>query len=163
MSLKINIKHLEAEPKTYEGQLTAAELDMDTQDDLIKVSSSLSYQLSAELHESNILLSGELEQTFQYECARCLKPFEKDILISSWNQIIQLNGENAMPVDNDCIDLTQALREDILLSLPQHPLCTKDCRGIGNSAGQGIASSEDQLKAEAKSSAWTVLDQLQLD
>jgi uncharacterized metal-binding protein YceD (DUF177 family) len=45
---------------------------------------------------------------------------------------LPLEGEDKVPVDNDCVDLTPFVREDILLEFPQHPLCKPDCGGIEN-------------------------------
>ena len=44
--------------------------------------------------------------------------------------ICRCEGEDRVAVDNDCVDLTPYLREDILLEFPQHPLCKPECRGL---------------------------------
>ena len=36
-------------------------------------------------------------------------------------------------IENDCVDLTPFVREDILLEFPQHPLCKPDCGGLKTS------------------------------
>ncbi len=163
MPLKINIQCLKAGPTEYRGQLSIAELDMNTQDDLIQATSPMKYRLCAEFSEAGILLSGALEQIFRCECARCLKPFEKTVLLAPWRRAVPLAGEGAAAINNDCADLTPALREDMFLALPQHPLCAKDCRGIDGVADKAPDFPEKQPKAEAQSSAWAVLDQLNLD
>jgi uncharacterized metal-binding protein YceD (DUF177 family) len=56
------------------------------------------------------------------------------------------------------VDLTPFLREDILLELPQHPLCKPDCSGLKKpKAGK---SKKNSPGATADSSAWSELDKL---
>ncbi len=63
-----------------------------------------------------------------------------------------------MPVDNDLVNLTPYLREDILLALPQHPLCEPECGGL-----KLPARAKDPEKTAGKTaSAWDALDKLKL-
>lgn len=163
MPLKINLKRLEAGPEEYRGRLSINELDMDTRDDLIRAAAPMKYCLSAEFWEKGgILLSGTIEQSFRCECARCLKPFEKIVLLSPWRRFILLKDKSAAIVDNNCVDLTPALREDIFLSLPRHPLCAEDCRGMTASRKADLGFPKGRPQIEEKSSAWTALDGLNL-
>ncbi|MFM8470337.1 MAG: YceD family protein, partial [Limisphaerales bacterium] len=73
---------------------------------------------------------------------------------------LPLDGEDAVPVVDDCVDLTPYLREDILLALPQHPLCKPDCRGLSQLAAGGASGTNPQTNAGA--SPWAVLNQLKL-
>ena len=74
---------------------------------------------------------------------------------------LPLVGEDAVPVTNDCVDLTPFLREDILLTLPQHPLCKPDCRGLSQFAAGGASGQTSQTNAGA--SAWAALNKLKLN
>jgi uncharacterized protein len=163
MPVIINIKHLENGVKQYQGRLELEHLEIDTQDELIRPSSDLEYHLSAEILDKNILIRGDVRLKFHFECSRCLTPFEKETHLETWSQLIPFHGAEAIPVDNDCIDLTPFLREDMLLSLPQHPLCAKDCRGINISAEKATESPSVQTELEKKPSAWSALDKLHLE
>ena len=102
--------------------------------------------------------------SFRFECARCLKSFDKEIDFPRWSQLIPFAGDDALPVDSDCIDLTPILREDIFLSLPQHPLCVGDCKGLDSeSPDPAPGSAGEQNELSKPSSAWTALDQLHLE
>lgn len=163
MPLKINLERLAASPEEYRGRLRIDELDMDTRDELIRAATPMKYWFSAELRKTgSILLSGTIEQTFRCECARCLKPFEKTVLLSPWRRLLLLKGENATIIDNNCVNLTPALREDMFLSLPRHPLCAEDCRGMAACRKADSDFPKDRPKVEEKSSAWTALDRLNL-
>ena len=54
---------------------------------------------------------------------------------------LPLEGEEEVPVINDCVDLTPYMREDILLAFPQHPLCEPDCGGLQAQPGQSERTS----------------------
>jgi uncharacterized protein len=43
---------------------------------------------------------------------------------------LPLEGEDKVSVENDCVDLTPFVREDMLLEFPQHPLCKPECAGL---------------------------------
>lgn len=161
MAFKVNIKHLESDGKHYEGAIPEEELDLDLHDELLHPTGPLTYKLWIEKHEENLLLQGELSQSYQCECARCLKSFEYKASITDWNGFVALEGEESLPINNDTVDLTAVLREDILLVLPQHPVCGQDCQGMVSQAG-----SEEQTdgKVEATaSSPWAALDDLKLE
>lgn len=163
MPLLINIKQLENGQKHFRGHLELADLDVDPQDELIKPSKGLDFDFTAEIQGKNILTRGYIGMSFQFECARCLNPFEKEIEFPHWSQLIPFSGEEAVPVDNDCIDLTPFLREDMLLSLPQHPLCAKECQGMDTPTEKSPDFQSIQPKVDKQPSAWTALDQLHLE
>jgi uncharacterized protein len=161
MPFTVNIQHLEQEGKEYEGDIPVDELDLDSIDELIHPSGPLSYQLTVEKHETNLLLQGEIEQTFECECARCLKKFELPVIIPDWSGFVALEGEESLPVNNDMVDLTAVLREDILLVLPQHPVCERGCKGLG-SKQENDSQLGDADEVE-DSSPWNALDHLNLE
>ena len=57
--------------------------------------------------------------------------------IATWTLHLPLEGEDKVTVENDCVDLTPFVREDILLEFPQHPLCKPDCARIEENQRQG--------------------------
>lgn len=163
MSLKINLTHLEKGPQNYRGEIPLEALEMDTQDELIHPGSGIEYQLKVERHEQNLLVQGEIRQLFNCECARCLQPFENQAILPKWSQLIPLSGDDAIEINNDCLDLTPYLREDMLLTLPQHPLCAKDCRGMNSSVEKSTVPRTENPEREQTPSAWTALDELRLE
>src|SRR5207247_1108509 len=111
-----------------------------------------------EKHEQAALIQGALKLALHFECARCLKPFVRQLALEHWACHIPLAGEEKAAVVNDCVDLTPYIREDILLAFPQRPLCEPECRGL--------AGPEQDMKAggtrgsEATPSAWAELNKL---
>src|SRR6267142_5069926 len=151
MSLLVNLRHLETKNVLLKGELAAAELDLGELDELIRVEKPLRYDLETQLLDGSVLVQGGLELDLQCECARCLKPFVQRLELMGWACHLPLEGEEKALVANDCVDLTPSIREDILLELPQHPLCDPGCSGLPKSS-IGKSASNTGLN-EAGSSA----------
>ena len=162
MTVAINLHQLEHGESRLKGELTPAELELEGLDELIHVEGVVNYELTAEKLEKSVLVQGNISLKFRCECARCLKPFIRPLELANWACHLPLEGEEAVPVTNDCVDLTPYLREDILLEFPQHPLCRPDCDGLpGKSTGKientgGIGQTSKAL------SDWAALNKLKL-
>ena len=151
MSLKINLRHLEAHEIHLQGELPVADLDLDLRDELMRAEKPLKYDLQVEKLHDAVLVQGKLELTLDCECVRCLKPFPFTIDLPQWTLHLPLAGEGKVSVDNDCVDLTPFVREDMLLEFPQHPLCQPECEGLKE------FSEKNRDKNE---SAWAELNKL---
>lgn len=162
MPLLVNIRHLQDKDVVLEGTLPTEELDISGIDELIKPTSTLKYDIEAELMEHAILVQGVLELVLNCECVRCLKPFQHTIRLDHWACHLALTGEEKAAVINDCVDLTPYIREDILLSFPQHPLCEADCSGLSNTPLKDKKTS-GASQTEEVSSAWAELNKLKLE
>ncbi|HYV26982.1 MAG TPA: YceD family protein [Candidatus Eisenbacteria bacterium] len=161
MSLLVNLRHLEKKNLLLTGELPVELLELEGVDELIHVQLPLKYDLEIQKFEKSILAQGSLELSLQCECVRCLKPVPWRLDLSDWACHLPFEGEEKVTIANDCVDLTPYIREDILLSFPQHPLCKPECTGL-------TSTLQDKLKpggngqSQMASSAWTVLDKLKL-
>jgi uncharacterized metal-binding protein YceD (DUF177 family) len=126
--------------------------------DPIRPTGPIEYNLRATRDDDDLLISGSLRAPFSLDCVRCLQPIDYLVEIDDY--------QIEIPIENDqIIDLTEGLREDILLTLPSYPRCEdgnvipRDC----SAEGQFEPDSEhepDQPPAESKTAAWDVLDKL---
>jgi uncharacterized protein len=163
MPLTINLRHLENRNLVLCGELPLTELDFALRDDMIRATQSLHYDLEIELRDDALLVQGLLQLTLECQCVRCLRNFEFDLELDPWTlhlPLKPLEGEDAVSIKNDCVDLTPLMREDILLGFPQHPLCRPDCGGLKKASGgkaKKIAGKE-----ESKPFAWAELNKLKL-
>jgi len=158
MPLLVNLRHLEKDDLTLKGELAVEELDIDTRDEMVQVAEPLLYQLQIQRLADALLARGKLVLPLACQCVRCLKAFEYKLKLPDWACHIPLVGEGKAPIISDSVDLTPFLREDILLELPQHPLCKPDCGGLKKpKAGK---SKKISPGATPKSSAWSELDKL---
>jgi len=161
MSLQVNLRHLELHDLHLDGQVPVAELDIKLPDDIIQLSHPLEYNLQVQKLEGSLLVQGRLRLMLDCKCVRCLKRFRYELKLDPWTCHLPLQGEEALPVDNDCVDLTPFLREDILLEFPQHPLCETDCRGLPVKEGKAKKATKPGVSIQ-EPSAWSELDKLKL-
>ncbi len=159
MALLVNLRHLEKDSVRLQGPLPVSELDIDDLDELIHVRQPLEYDLEVQKLDKSILVQGRLELTLDCECARCLKPVAYRLELELWACHLPLEGEEQVPVANDCVDLTPYVREDILLEFPQHPLCKPECGGLPRSA-PGRKKSTGGSGQTKEASAWAELNKL---
>ncbi len=159
MPLLVNLRHLEAHELELEGELPLEELDLESHDEVVRAVSGIEYRLTVQKVEGGLLAQGTLGLTIECRCVRCLKPFTSRVKLDHWSEHLPLVGEDAVPVVNDCVDLTPLLREDMLLEFPQHPLCSPECAGLPGMSGKlGKAAAGGQ--SEEGSPAWNELNKL---
>lgn len=150
--LKVNLRHLEEHGLHLKDEMPVAELDLGVADELVRAEQPLSYDLSVELLHDALLVTGSLSLPLECECARCLKKLQMELKLAGWAVHLPLEGEDKVSVENDCVDLTPFLREDILLNFPQHPLCKPECAGL----------KQKSEAPQAETAAWAELDKLKL-
>ena len=160
MPLTVNLRHLEAHNVQLEGELPAEELDIDTRDEMLQLNHPLHYHLEAQKVEDGVLVQGRLRIDLDCKCVRCLEPFRYELTLTHWSTLLPLVGEDAVPISNDCIDLTPILREDILLEFPPHPVCDPECRGLPQISSGKPKPEAAPAENEPSSSAWAELNKL---
>jgi uncharacterized protein len=157
MPLKFNLRHLEEHEIHLQGELPVVELALDVRDELVRAEKPLHYDLEVEQLHDAILVQGSLSLVLDCECVRCLKPFEQEVALTDWALHLPLEGEDKVSIENDAIDLTPFVREDMLIEFPQHPLCQPECGGLKKKSK--VRAADDQNE---KPSPWTELDKLEL-
>jgi uncharacterized protein len=158
MSLKVNLRHLDDDDLQLQDEMPVAELDLGVADELIHAEKPLRYDLTVNLLHDALLVTGSLMLPLDCECVRCLKKFKTELKLAPWAVHLPLEGEEKVSVENDCVDLTPFMREDILLNFPQHPLCKPDCAGLKTKSKAPKAEAAEN----PASAAWAELDKLKL-
>lgn len=112
--------------------------------------------------DSNIFLDGYVNTKLQLECSRCLSNFEYEVnekmvlYYKNVNKVkailereIELNEDDILTFtyDGDEIDLSERVRETILISLPMKPLCKEDCKGLCPYCGSDLNFNNCNCKA----------------
>jgi len=160
MPLIVNLRRLEERDVILRGELPVAELDLDPHDEMIRVAQPLRHELEVQLLDRSLLVRGWLRLTLACQCVRCLIPFQHELELNPWTRHLPLEGEESVPLVNDCVDLTPCVREDMILEFPRHPLCRPDCRGLEKmmTGKAQYAGGQDEMMP----SAWAELDKLKL-
>jgi uncharacterized protein len=123
---------------------------------------------------SEVKLSGHLTAEIEAPCARCLKSVrlpidskfsERFVPAVSWRaeELHELHEEdlNLAVFDGEAIDLDDLVREEILLALPGHVLCSEDCRGLCPICGVDKNQNGCQCESKPVDSRWEKLRELQ--
>ena len=160
MSLLVNLRHLEDQSIHLQGKMPPAGLDIDTRDEIIQLCGPLEYDLEVQKLEGGLLLQGRLSLDLECQCVRCLRRFAYHLQLSPWTSHLPFQGEDAVQITNDSVDLTPSIREDILLEFPQHPLCERDCGGLRNTPVGKSNTLSNIGPSEAGSPAWKALNKL---
>ncbi|HWL53458.1 MAG TPA: hypothetical protein VNQ90_13560 [Chthoniobacteraceae bacterium] len=115
--MKIHLNQIPVGGLHLEGEDPASILDF--QDELVRVISPVSYDLEVGLSGGGLFATGTLAVDLELECVSCLERFVRRLEVRDFAVQIELEGR-------ETVDLTEALREDILLALPPHPRCDWD-------------------------------------
>ncbi|HIU63528.1 MAG TPA: DUF177 domain-containing protein [Candidatus Avacidaminococcus intestinavium] len=81
-----------------------------------------------------LLLSAKLTGNVKRICARCLKQFTAETKAEILEKYFPTGAEDiedcSFTYEFDVVDITDALREGLLVAEPLHVLCEAECRGL---------------------------------
>ncbi len=112
--LSIDLFTLPEEGKNFSGELPPEIFDLPAHDP--QPVGPLSYDLHVQRFGSELLLSGSLSVPFELTCVRTLHPFVKTLRVEPANIAGEIEQEGG-------VDATDALREEVLLEIPDYPRC----------------------------------------
>ncbi len=96
---------------------------------------------------SQILLTSEIRATGQFVCDRCLSPFSADlapgyamVYVSEGTDTSHLDPTEVqvIPAGFHVIDISDDVRQTLLLSIPLKLLCKEACRGLCTECGTNL-------------------------
>ena len=123
--------------------------------------SEIAVDLHCESLSDGIVVDGTVVAAYHGDCRRCLAPVENR-LESPLHELYQVNltDPDAFPISGDQIDLAVAVRETILLDLPDAPVCRPDCAGLCPVCGSDRNRESCSCESPATDSRWAALDAL---
>ena len=152
----IELRPLPAEGRHVAGTLPPAFFDL-APGDSVQAASPLAYDLRILREGDSLHVSGSLEAGFSLQCGRCLERFPHRVRLE--------NFEEEAPLENESTtDLTELVREDILLALPSYPRCEDGNVEQRECPAEGKFERDDTPDADglpgAERGIWNALDQL---
>ncbi|MFC4995418.1 YceD family protein [Rubritalea tangerina] len=156
-ALVIELANLPEEGKSFEGELDPALYDLPKRD--AKPAGPLYYDLHVQRFENELLVRGFLSSAFEFVCVRTNKEFIKTISIEEF--------ANSFEIDSGNVDLTEALREEVLMAFPAYPRCDEadeplECKiderylAVDKDPNDGV----DEAPQSTSDDRWDALDQL---
>ncbi len=136
--LIIDTSRLDAEGEHLEGEVECVNVS----EEFVKSFGGLRYSLEAQVFGTELLLRGHLEQDFDLVCSRCGKDFDDTIKVEDFTSSFEIKE------DSSEIDVTDDIRDALLLELPSYPRCSEDCQGL------------ERTEEMPKDDRWSALDSL---
>lgn len=161
--LRIDVRELRERPLDREGKVDRpGEAWPDVSGEFVGPV-SLSYRATEE-RDGDIRVTGTLTGTLRLPCRRCLRPADERISVEFDALFRAEGGESTaeqpvypIPGGGVILDLTPMLREELLLSAPDWPLCRTDCRGLCPRCGVDRNRESCDCALEEPDPRWDVL------
>ena len=151
-SLAIDVARLDRDGEAVEGVLDDAVLDL--HDEYLRPFAGIRYRLSVQLVGRELLARGELEQDFEAVCSRCGADFDFTVTVPDFLASFETDEKT------EIVDLTDELRQSIILALPTYPVCRADCRGVCPTCGKNLNEGPCACEHEERDGRWGALDAL---
>jgi uncharacterized protein len=153
--IKINVLQLEHQELDLSGTEGREFLDIEDSE-LIQFKDKVSYQLHASLVNRGVLVAGSVKTEIHCVCGRCLKEFDQMVENASVCRYYE-------DVTEPELDITEDIREDMLVSIPLNYLCSEECKGLCQHCGIDLNKKSCKCHEKKKGSdAWSALDDLKL-
>jgi uncharacterized protein len=126
----------------------------------------ISAQFTMEKIGPQIICRGLISTSVEMECSRCLEPVEMGIAegmtlllrFSTAAQTDQIGEEvKIIEPDADQVDVTEEVRQTVLLAIPGKPLCREDCLGLCPYCGKNLNMGSCHCQREIADPRWSGL------
>ena len=151
-----SVSALEKAPVTLRGTESIEFFGLDENDSLT-VSKELQYELTGSKVSGGILIHGKCTTAVSGICGRCLEEIELPVKA----EINLFFDPEEIPEE---LDISEDVREEVLLAFPMNLLCSSDCEGLCRNCGGNL--NRDECSCDGKKNSgdfrWSALDSLKL-
>ncbi len=151
----IEIQKISKGGSTYSGEWTPEFLDL-AEDKFIRPKGPVRYALTAEVVSDQVIVRGWLEAELDLLCVVCADFFSTTVRVSSFLRAYAIESET------ETLDLTEDIREDILLEVPHYPRGEPDETGHCRECGRDLSQREEIRSEETPPEMWDPLNRLKL-
>jgi uncharacterized metal-binding protein YceD (DUF177 family) len=152
--MKVHLKQIPPEGLHLEGEEDCPLNELESEG--IRCAGPMRYKIDIGMSGHELWANGSIAQPMEMQCVSCLERFVTDVRVPAFAVMRELHGP-------EVVDLTPAMREDILLNLPPHPHCDRDHTRKCTGAAKPPSAADDKQEREAKREHdWGALDQLKL-
>ncbi len=118
-----------------------------------KAAGPVAYSLDIGLSGGGLFATGRVAVPVELQCVACLQPFVFDAVVGQFAAQVEIDGR-------EFVDLTELVREELLLALPNHPRCDLTS---GHSCPYQRPEASGGGTQQSTESAWDQLDKLKLE
>jgi uncharacterized protein len=162
--LRLNARELLRQPGSRKGvAVSLPATDLGIADD--RVTGEIEVELTATSTIDGVVVEGTITLPWRAACRRCLAEVVGTGVIDV-DEVYQDeigDHDDAFPIEGDQIDLVPAVREAVLLELPDDVLCRDDCAGICPVCGVDRNQDSCDCDTTVRDERWAALADLQLD
>jgi uncharacterized metal-binding protein YceD (DUF177 family) len=154
--MKIHLKQIPADGLHLEGEEDCPISELEAEG--VRCVGPLRYNLDVGMSGEALWANGSLQQEVELTCVSCLEKFVYEIDVPAFAVHTELHGP-------EVIDLTPAIREDILLNLPAYQRCNaiggrSECKAPVKVELSAAEKQEIEAKREHD---WAALDKLKVE
>ena len=162
--LKISIRQLDNEGSDFEGSISSESLELKVDDSPANIAfgTDVEYCLHASSVSGGILVTGHLSVPVEADCVRCLKRYTSSVEVPDVCHFYE-------HITTDELDISEDLREDLLIALPSKYLCSEECSGLcpvcGENLNDGVCDCEpmeQEAEQDDDENPWSALDKLDI-
>lgn len=153
----IHISQLEkAQVLDFEGDLPAEIFEVEDSE-FLSMHDNLYYKFQARYHVGGIEVKGKAWTNLESKCGRCLCDLTKYLEVK-----LQLFFDEIKDVEE--LDITEEIREELMVAIPMNFTCQDDCKGLCLVCGVNLNKQKCKCNIEAvkEPSVWDALDNLKL-
>jgi uncharacterized protein len=143
-------------------------------DEDLRIESPITGPLTLIRTADGILLTASLGTDVELECRRCLESFSAHVefdLQEEFHPSVDIQTGAKIPVadteedatiidEHHVLDMTEVVRQGIILAIPMSPLCREDCAGLCSVCGQNLNEGQCQCVTDTVDPRLKVLKEL---
>lgn len=154
----IEVTKISPDGSEYEGEESPGILGLES-DSHLRVEGPITYHFRAQVVSNELVVTGRIAMKVAMACGRCADFFSTTLQDSSFLRAYPV------PESTETVDLTEDIREDILLLLEPFAVCSPDCKGLCPRCGKNLNEGPCSCKPDGVKKAvggWSELDRLRL-
>jgi len=153
--IKILLSLIPSEGMRLNGEEPSDFLDV-AKDVCFSINGPVRYEFDVSFVKNDVIVKGCVEMDLKCTCGKCLKPYNLKIRNDDVCHFYE------KPYKNE-IDLTEDIREDILIGFPYKFECSPNCKGICFKCGQDLNEKKCSClkRKKDKNTVWNELDKLE--
>ena len=137
----------------------------------VRVEQPLHVRLEAQFAGHDVLVRGDVEGQFVLPCRRCLIDvavnLQEDVAFLYRRGLSEQEAEEQeifpLPERGDELDLRNALREHVMLSVPRFAVCDDACRGLCPHCGTNLNQTQCDCSPAEVDDRWAALRKLRTE
>jgi uncharacterized protein len=137
-SMKIHVNRIPEGGITEHATYDPAHLDMERDDVHV---APFDVEAFITKTDQELIVRAEIRSPVKFVCGRCLEEFPREIKASG------MYSYHVQPTD--VVDITEDVRQEIILNYPMVPLCRPECKGLCLECGQNLNHGSCEHQAES--------------